>query len=74
MSTIALQLVREAPLGEPSALPRAGTSLENPWVYDSVGREIRDFASSGWIEVLAVEEAPVEDGSLLTRLEFKRVR
>jgi hypothetical protein len=74
MSTIASQLLRETPLGTSSRLPRAGTSLENPWVYDAVGRELRELAKQGLIEVVAEREEPVGESRLLTDFEFKRVR
>jgi hypothetical protein len=74
MSSIATQLLRESAYGEIQALPRAGTSLENPWVYDAVGREMQEFAKRGLIDVVVEREAALGDANLLTEFQYKRRR
>lgn len=72
--SIARQLFVQAPLGEAVRLPQAGTSLENPYVFDSVAREIKSAASQfGALEVL--EERTHQDGpgALITEFVFRRI-
>ena len=72
-NSIAERIYAGAPRDAPTVLPRAGTSLENPWVYDSVAREIKEMASGfGDLEILD-EDATADAGeSLITRLVFRR--
>jgi hypothetical protein len=74
MSSLAAQLLRESAYGELQALPRAGTPLENPWVYDSVGRDMREFAKRGLIEIVVDREAVHGDANLLTEFQYRRRR
>ena len=72
--SIARQLFAQAPIGEPVRLPQAGTSLENPYVFDSVAREIKSAASQyGALEVL--EERTVHDApdALISEFVFRRL-
>jgi hypothetical protein len=74
MSLIAEQLLRETPYGEVRSLPRAGTPLENPWVYDAVGRDMQQLARKGLIEVVRAREEPIGDAQLLTEFQYRRKR
>jgi hypothetical protein len=74
MSSLATHLLRESAYGELQALPRAGTPLENPWVYDSVGRDMREFAKRGLIDIVVDREVPLGDSNLLTEFQYKRRR
>ncbi|MBI3154951.1 MAG: hypothetical protein HYZ20_06045 [Burkholderiales bacterium] len=76
MTTIADQLFATAPIGEPIELPRAGSWLENDYVYDSTAREIKQRAQQGLVEIVAERQAragsPGEE-PLITHLAFRRL-
>ena len=59
--------------GPSSALPRAGSALENPFVYDAVAREFEQMAQRGLVEI--VQEHKSNHGEpLIDSLRFLRVR
>ena len=72
--SIARQIFVQAPLGEPVRLPQAGTSLENPYVFDAVAREIK-FAGSefGALEVIEERTAGGSDDALIVDFVFRRL-
>ncbi|MEK8050055.1 hypothetical protein AACH10_07385 [Ideonella sp. DXS22W] len=72
--SIARQIFAQAPLGEPVRLPQAGTSLENPYVFDSVAREIK-FAGSefGALEVIEERTLSGSDDALIVDFVFRRL-
>ena len=76
MVTIAQTLFATAPIGVPVALPAAGTSLENPYVYDATARELKARAASGSIEIVDERIATTgEDADeLICHLQFVRRR
>lgn len=72
--SIARQFFAQAPIGEPVRLPQAGTSLENPYVYDSVAREIKSAASRyGVLEVLEERTHQNAPEALITDFVFRRL-
>lgn len=72
--SIARQLFNQAPIGEPVRLPQAGTSLENPYVFDSVAREIKSTASQfGALEVLEERTLAGATDALITEFVFRRL-
>lgn len=74
MMTIAETLLATTPLGVTAALPRAGTWLENAYVYDSAAREIKAQAQRGRVEIVKEVAAPAESGGYISHIEFKRLR
>lgn len=73
--SIARQIFAQAPVGEAVRLPQAGTSLENPYVFDSVAREIK-FAGSefGALEVLEERvHGGNADDALIVDFVFRRL-
>jgi hypothetical protein len=68
LSQLAARLLIEAPAGVDVPLPRAGTTLENPHVYDSVARELMQQATSGRLQVVHQDAA---DG-LIREMVFRR--
>ena len=74
MPTLARQIYLDSEFGVPSDLQGAGTALENPFVYDSVARDLKSLAAQGLVEV--VKESVVQHASerLIARLTFRRVR
>lgn len=74
MDTLADALYLDSQLGVPLDVPRAGCSLENPFVYDAVARDLKALAARGLIEIVAERGHPVDNGVLIDTLRFKRVR
>jgi hypothetical protein len=54
-------------------LPRAGSALENPYVFDASARELKAMAAKGLIEIVAEHTINVADECLIDRLCFRRV-
>jgi len=52
----------------------AGSSLENPYVYDSVARELKAMADEGLLTVVSEEHGPGDAGRLIERIRFARLR
>jgi hypothetical protein len=73
MMSFAESLIAFTPLGGTAELPRAGTPLENDFVYDAAAREIKCYAERG--QVAVVEECRVssDSGQVISRLSFQRL-
>ena len=74
MLSIAESLLVHTPLGAKFELPRAGTALENPYVYDAAAREIKEYASRGHVEIIDEVVTPMGAEQIVSRLVFKRLR
>lgn len=70
---MAMRLLLESPLGVDVELPRGGTSLEIPQVYDAVARDLLKTAREGRIAIVQTVPAPVSAGELVQRLVFRRL-
>ncbi len=72
--TLAERLFHGARRGETVSLPRAGTHLENPFVYDAVVREIKDIATGfGGLDVLTERHAGAGvNDDLIAEFVFRR--
>jgi hypothetical protein len=73
MGTIAQALVREAAPGAIQDLPKAGTALEHPWVFDATAHDLKAMAERGEIEILAEDRALIDNQWLIDRLQFVKV-
>lgn len=74
MGSISRALVLESRIGELVELPRCGTALELPWVYDGVAEDICAMARAGKVEVISRQVKQVQGESLITHLAFRRLR
>ena len=74
MGSISKDLFLESRIGERVELPRCGTTLELPWVYDRVAEDICALARSGKVEVIARQVQQVQGEPLITHLAFRRLR
>jgi hypothetical protein len=63
-----------ADVGIPTDVLPAGSSLENPYVYDSVARELKSMAEEGLLRVVSEECRPGDAGRLIERISFARLR
>jgi hypothetical protein len=74
MISIAHRVYALAPIGVPTELPGAGTSLENPFAYDAAAREIKALAGRGCTEVLSERHGRAADGEpVIVHLVFRRL-
>ena len=74
MSTLVQSVYLDSEPGVPIDLDPAGTSLENPYVYDSAARELKSMASRGLVEITHEQVQPDAQPSLISRIGFKRLR
>jgi len=74
MNTIAQSIYSEASIGTPIALPKAGTALENRYVFDSSAREIKAMAGRGLVKIVSERHASEHESALITDICFARVR
>ena len=72
--TLAQSVYLESGFGVVNQLPRAGSPLENPYVFDSSARELKSMAERGLIEVVSEQSRGVGDETLISRFSFKRLR
>jgi hypothetical protein len=72
--TLAQTVYLDSTFGTESELPRAGSSLENPFVYDASARELKALAARGLIEVTSEHSHRLGDEELIDRLSFRRLR
>jgi hypothetical protein len=74
MSQLVRAIYAESEFGVPTELQGAGTSLENPYVYDSAARELKQMAEQGLVEIVRER---VRDGyaePLIGHISFARLR
>jgi hypothetical protein len=72
MQTLALDWYRESYFVDECELPRAGSSLENPFVFDATARELKAMAARGLLEVVSEREDIVAGRRLISALRFRR--
>lgn len=73
MPTLAESFYLDSKFGSLSELPRAGSHLENPYVYDASARELKAMASEGLLKIVDEHHDDGRDG-LIRRLTFERLR
>jgi len=74
VSTVVQNIYLDSEIGVPTDLIAAGTSLENPYVYDSVARELKSMANQGLVRITAESLAASAPEPLIDRIRFERVR
>ncbi len=74
MSTLAHSIYLESKPGIPWALERAGSPLENPFVYDAAARDIKALATKGLVEIVDEQTVLCLGEQLIGRVSFKRLR
>lgn len=76
-STVVQKIYLDSEIGVPTDLIAAGSSLENPYVYDSAARELKSMANQGLVRITAESLASNAQEllmSLISRIRFERVR
>ena len=74
MSTYAQTLYLDSAFGVPCDLPKAGVSLENPYVFDAAAREIKHMADGGLVEIVHEHLSALAPEPLIDELTFVRLR
>lgn len=74
MRTLAEATYLDSRFGVETELPRAGSALENPFVYDASARELKQLAECGLIQVTQEHTAMLAGECLIDRFAFKRLR
>jgi hypothetical protein len=72
--TLAQSLFADSAFNFECELPRAGSALENPYVYDASARELKSLAERGLIEVVKEQTIVLGNETLIGRFSFKRVQ
>jgi len=74
MSTLARTIYLDSEFGVPRELEHAGSTLENPFVFDSVAQELKSMASQGLVEVVSERQVERANERLIDRFTFRRMR
>jgi len=74
MATLAHSIYLDSEFGVAQDLPRAGSALENPFVFDSSARELHAMAAQGLIEIVEESTFPSDGDVLIDKVKFKRLR
>jgi hypothetical protein len=64
----------DSELGVPTDLDAAGTGLENPYVYDSVARDLKVMADQGLVKIVREQVRHASPERLIGRISFARLR
>ena len=74
MSTLVQTVYLDSEFGVATDLEAAGTSLENPYVYDSAARELKSMAREGLVEIVREQVVPGVGEPLIKHISFARLR
>ena len=74
MHTLARSEYLDSQFSVPHELPRAGSSLENPYVFDDAARELKTMAEQGLVAILVERTNRTGQEALIDRLSFMRLR
>jgi hypothetical protein len=74
MTSMSRTIYLSADVGVPTDVPPAGSSLENPYVYDSVARELKAMADEGLLQVVSEDRRQGASEPLIGHIRFARLR
>jgi hypothetical protein len=74
MRSLSTSIYLEADVGVPTDVEPAGTALENPYVYDSVARELKAMARDGLLRVVSERYRQGDAEAPIDRISFVRLR
>lgn len=74
MSSLVDNAYLDSSPGELTELRPAGSSLENPFVYDSAARELKALADRGLVRIVDEQAGRGASGELISRISFIRVK
>ena len=74
MRTLAHSVYLDSEFGVPQELPKAGSTLENPYVYDETAKEPKSMADQGLLRVVHEQITGPQDEPLIDKICFVRLR
>ena len=74
MSTLARTIYLDSQFGVSLDLDHAGSTLENPFVFDSVAHDLKAMANEGLIEVVNEHHVEHANERLIDGFTFRRMR
>lgn len=74
MRTLAQTVYLDSTVGALDELPRAGTALENPYVFHDAALEIRAMAAQGKVEITHERAVRIGNEDVVDQLHFRRLR
>jgi hypothetical protein len=72
--TLAHAVYLDSEFGVLQELPKAGSPLENPYVYDATAKELKSMADRGLLRIVTEHSTGAHDEPLIDKLCFVRVR
>jgi len=72
--TFAHSVYLDSEFGIPEELPKAGTPLENPYVFDDAAKELKSLADRGLVHIIDEHVAGSNADALIDYLQFVRLR
>lgn len=74
MSTYAQSLYIDSAFGIPQDIPKAGDSLENPYVFDATAQELKSMAERGLVDIVHEHVTLGDTERLIDELTFVKRR
>jgi hypothetical protein len=74
MRSLVQSIYLDSKPGDLTDLDRAGTGLENPYVYDSAARELKAMADAGLVKIVREQVRAGAQQPLIDRISFARIR
>jgi hypothetical protein len=71
---LAQSVFLESQIGAIEELPRSGSTLENPFVFDAVANDLKRMVVSGLVEVVEERRAAGGDDALIEAFRYRRLR
>jgi hypothetical protein len=72
--TLAHTAYLDSEFGVLQDLPKAGSTLENPSVYDATARELKSMADQGLLRIVGEHTTGSQEDPLIDALSFVRLR
>jgi hypothetical protein len=73
MYTLAQTAFLDSSFGVEQELPRAGSALENAYVFDASARELKALGAKGLLEIVAEHTISIAGETLIDRFRFRRL-
>lgn len=64
----------ESEIGAVEELPRSGTVMENPFVFDAVAKDLKRMAVSGLLEIVDEHRTSAGPEPLIDSIRYRRLR
>jgi hypothetical protein len=71
---LARSVFLESQIGSVEELPRSGSALENPFVFDAVANDLKRMAASGLVEIVDEHRTRAGSDSLIDSIRYRRLR